>query len=285
MSSPGRSLLLAASVPSQERNPRYLQVEDAHAHVEEAMVSLGRAVFAARMRLVFGGHPSISGMLPMVASEYLSARDAETSGRIAPVSDEEASERHESPTLIYQSRAFEAHVPPATHMLARMGAATLCWVDAVDGERFDPERPMPQCHRSLAKMRRSMFTDSEPAGLVVIGGMEGVEEEAALFHELHPHAPLYAIASTGGAASLIANGDADLPRSARNRVRVPDRELERQLSGDDTRWDDLLWTRSAAGRAIRPVPSYPLMMQLVVADLMKQRHRPRNGPMNFEEMD
>lgn len=56
---------------------------------------------------------------------------------------------------------------------------------------------------SLLEMRQHMLGDHDYAAAVFIGGMEGVEDEYALFRQYHPAAPCYPIASTGAAARLL----------------------------------------------------------------------------------
>ena len=54
----GRAILLSASVPSMERAEIYKRIETIEA-IEEAVVSMARAVFSEGGTLVFGGHPTI----------------------------------------------------------------------------------------------------------------------------------------------------------------------------------------------------------------------------------
>jgi hypothetical protein len=85
--------------------------------------------------------------------------------------------------------------------------------------------------------------------MVCIGGMEGVEEEYAIFRHPRPTSTVYVLGETGGAAGLLA-------RREGNSVRVIDREITARLfpSRESTR--------------ARTLPPYALIMQTLVAELL-----------------
>jgi hypothetical protein len=161
--------------------------------VEQAVVSLVRAVLAEDGHLVFGGHPSISPLVASVAAEY-----------VRPLIDINAPR-----ILIYQSRAFEHVLPDETWEMHQLGYARIVWTPAQRGERFDPAVRMEQCLDSLEAMRTALLNDTDPIAMVAIGGMEGVEREAALFRA-HVGAArgrrraVYVLKTTGGAAEKLA---------------------------------------------------------------------------------
>jgi SLOG-like protein len=253
----GRCVFLSASVPAPERAEQYRRVEDAHLEIEEAVVSLARAVFTEGGTLVFGGHPAISPLVAMVAGEYIRPRSVEVGeGEVRP------------PIRIYQSRAFEGVLPDETLAMFRAGYATLHWTEAVAGERFDPKAPRdrPPCPRSLRHMRERMIGETEPVAMVCIGGMEGVEEEAEIFRELRPGAPVYVFGETGGAAALLA------ARRGDGAPRVIDREVLERLEHHRAR--DRGASRAAAEPGKPPVP-YPLIAQMLVEELIHLDDRPR----------
>src|SRR5690348_16641625 len=99
----GKTILLSASVPAPERAKEYQRVEDAHFQIEQAVISLARAVFSESGQLVFGGHPAISPLVAMVAGEYREPRYAESH-----------QEKPIAPIRIFQSRAFEGFLPDDT---------------------------------------------------------------------------------------------------------------------------------------------------------------------------
>lgn len=161
----GDTIFLSASVPY--RSP---WTENAHAsEIEEAIVSLARAVFARGGRLVFGGHPSVSPLIASVAGEYF-----------PPDPD-----RRQRPIVTFQSRFFQDVLPNETMEMVRFGWSAIEWTPALPGTTVRDSAP------SLALMRAAML-DIEgkaygrhglkpPAVMVAIGGMEGVRDEADAF--------------------------------------------------------------------------------------------------------
>jgi hypothetical protein len=128
-----------------------------------------RALVAETVRdrlLVFGGHPAISPLVEH-AARTLSAIDN---------------------VRIYQSEFFRATIPPIAKAFPH-----LLWTREVPNDR----------DKSLTAMREEMIKSYVFAAGVFIGGMEGVEEEWAIFHREHPHAPAFPVASTEGAARLL----------------------------------------------------------------------------------
>lgn len=194
----GRAILLSASVPSLKRADIYKRIETAEA-IEEAVVSLARAVFSEGGTLVFGGHPTISPLVALVVREYLVPRVAES------FSDKAESEDLGPHVDIYQSEAYRKKIAEATHRLKQQPGVTIHWVKAVGGEIADPEvHDRPQVPESLQRMRMEMIKQNNLVGMVCIGGMEGVEEEAKLFYQHREKLPIYALESTGGATRKLA---------------------------------------------------------------------------------
>jgi hypothetical protein len=260
----GRTVFLSASVPSHAAAARYRRSPHLHLQIQEAVVSLARAVFAAGGRLVFGGHPAISPLVAMVAGEYIRPRLVD--GHPDPA---------EVPIIIYQSRAFEGSLPEDTLMMFRASYAALVWTEAVGGERLDPRGPRPFCPLSLRHMRERMLRETNPAAMVCIGGMEGVEEELAVFRELRDRAPIYLFGETGGAAALL--GDQVQARDPRwvhelrytpPTLRVIDREVLAAL--EQRRHEAGLRPAAPFATADEPaVPAvpFPLIAQLLVEEL------------------
>ncbi len=241
----GRRVFLSASVPSPER-PQFYGGEDAHRQIEDAVISLSRAVFAAGGTLVFGGHPAISPLVAMVAGEYLAPFRAEAGER--------QQERPPVPIEIYQSRAFEGFLPDETLMMFRLGYANLHWIAAVDGERYDPKAPrdQPPCPKSMEEMRQRMIGEMQPVAMVAIGGMQGIFDELRIFKQHRQGSPIYLLASTSGAAALLAG-------RREPGVRAIDTEVLSSLQGHEE-------LRSREGE--RPVIPYPLIVQVLVHELI-----------------
>lgn len=248
----GKTVFLSGSIPTSERSKDYRRVEDAPFKIEEAVISLARSVFFEGGKLVFGGHPSISPLIAMVAGEYLSPRVAEDN---RPINRE--SEKGQKPVIIYQSRAFENILPNETWLLQRLGYAEIHWVETIDSETFDPTQrdgqPVP---KSMKEMRTRMVAETKPIAMVCIGGMDGVERELDIFREIQKYAPIYTLRSTGGAAALIA---------ARTdySVRVIDDELLHELSEKRPANYDREKSQDLTENYI----PYPIIMQRIVQEL------------------
>jgi hypothetical protein len=242
--------LLSASVPSPERSEQYLRIRDSQLHIDEAIISLSRAVFASGGRIVFGGHPTVVPLVCMVAAEYVSSTRAST--------------LESPPSIVYQSEAYKDIVTEPQREMVSLGLSEERLVPAVDHERYDPRRRgEPQCERSLQQMRYQMISETKPQALICMGGMEGVEDEFAMFAELYPSRPIWLWAITGGATALLAGRYGYRPN-----VRVIDAEL---LNGLAERLQRRMPSRSAAGDRPAVVP-YPYIMQVMVSDPNRSTH-------------
>jgi hypothetical protein len=168
-------VFLSASVPLPSRNPVYFDTADVIA-IRDAVRALTMVVVEQQVKLVFGGHPAIT---PMIRLQI-----AQTG---TPVGER---------VVMFQSRYFERDFPQDNDAFEHVEL-----VDAVQNDR----------EASLKRMRESMLADPFHVGLF-IGGMEGVEEEYAMFLGLQTGIPAFPIASTGAAAAMLFDRNADLQR-------------------------------------------------------------------------
>jgi hypothetical protein len=189
------------------------------AEIEEAIVSLARAVFARKGRLLFGGHPTVSPLIAAVAGEYFKADPR----------------RDVRPIVTFQSRFFEQRLPDETWALHRYGWTEIIWTDVVHrGSEVETREA------SLLGMREAMLASVEdgPVAMVAIGGMEGVLHEAEMFlarrQAWRHRPPIYAAGSTGAAAEKLAYQDSlltDAPvRSLERRWRRRHPESEKEIA-------------------------------------------------------
>jgi hypothetical protein len=155
---------LSASIPDPRREPLYYETADFTA-IREA-VSAVSTVALKRGELVFGGHPAISPLVLIVAKVL------------------DATER----VSIFQSEYFRDEIPPESAAFRR-----LVWTPRVGADR----------EASLLQMRRTMIDTGGFAAAFFVGGMEGVEEEFALFRGRWPNVPAFPNASTGAAARRL----------------------------------------------------------------------------------
>lgn len=189
-----QAVFLSASVPDPRRHPRYFGSADLIG-IREAVLALVHVVLP-RTRLVFGGHPAISPLVVLAADRVGLRRQVQ----------------------IFQSKWFFDVVPPDN-----LAFPCIEWTPVVAG---DPDR-------SLRAMRDRMLTSEPFAAAIFIGGMEGVEDEFALFRQRHPRVPTYAIASTGAAALELwrANPQANLKLQDRLKEELIYDALFRSLPG------------------------------------------------------
>ena len=175
------SVFLSASIPDPRRNPLYASTSDPIA-IGAAVAGLLYVTLGRRL-LVWGGHPAITPMVWAAA--------------------EDIGVEYRSWVHLYQSRFFEEDFPQEN---ARFQNVT--YIDAVPDDR----------EASLSAMRRRMLGDHRLLSGVFIGGMEGVEAEFDLVRELHPNAPTYAVATTGGAALVLHGRHPDQPPELSNSI-------------------------------------------------------------------
>jgi hypothetical protein len=165
------AVFLSASVPDPRRDRVYHRTADVMA-IRAAVSALVKVVLGRR-HLVWGGHPSITPMIWLIA-EGLKINYGHS-------------------VTVYQSKFFKEDFPAENRQFKNVA-----YTPAIQGNK----------DASLEAMRRRMFSDWRYTAGVFIGGMEGVEEEFRLFHELQPKAKLLPVASTGGAAlRLFESGE------------------------------------------------------------------------------
>lgn len=170
------AVFLSASVPLQDRDPKYYESADVLG-IRDAIRAFSIVVLQRKL-LVFGGHPAISPFVIVIA-EKMNRKDS---------------------VHIFQSEYFRSVVPPESLAFSR-----ITWVPGVNNDR----------EQSLLSMRQKMLLAHRFSAAVFIGGMDGVEDEYALFKELHPAVPAYPIASTGGAARFLWEKNTDIDESIR----------------------------------------------------------------------
>ena len=173
------AVVLAASYPPRE----YKSKADSH-EIAAAVKAFIGAVFHKGWRILFGGHPTISPLVLMIAREY---------GRRGSVT-------------IFQSAYFKNHPGAATQSLAAEHFGRIVLIPN------DPAEPIPKrdeladptkCPKSLSAMRGAMLSEPNIVGLVLIGGDTGLGEELALFRTIMPKRPVIPIAAPGGIASEL----------------------------------------------------------------------------------
>src|SRR5579859_462199 len=111
-----RMIFLSASVPSPDRAHEFHRGKDSAFEIEQAVISLARAIFVRHGRLVFGGHPTISPLVSVVAGEYQ-----------PPSTTEQGKGSGHASVVIYQSEAFRGHAQEDKLLLFKLGLTEVHW--------------------------------------------------------------------------------------------------------------------------------------------------------------
>ena len=199
------ALFLAAGVPDQPERGPYVETSDPVA-IRDSVRALTGVALARGYTLVFGGHPAVSPLVWQVADSLGKAESV----------------------VIYQSRLYKEKIPKEAHYFNNLE-----WTET-GGDKKE----------SLALMRRQMLGSRTFAAAVLIGGMDGVEREEELFGRLQPRAPIWPIASTGGAARIFYERGGEHRRVEHSLGKLPP-DLRHRLHRDHSYrslFEDLLRT-------------------------------------------
>jgi hypothetical protein len=161
------AIFLSASIPAADRDPRYFETADVVA-IRDCIKALV-ATAVPPFTLVWGGHPSITPLIRLLA--------------------ESSPENVGDNFLLYQSREY-GDIAPRDNKYFRH----LKWVEKSESEAA-----------SQRLLRQRMIGEPTYICAVFVGGMDGIESEFNEFRQKHPLVPVFPIASTGGAASLLYN--------------------------------------------------------------------------------
>jgi hypothetical protein len=122
-----------------------------------------------------------------------------------------------------------------------------------------------------------MIQQTHPVAMIAIGGMEGTQEEAKLFARLRGGRPIYVMATTGGAAGLLATQS----HIFQSQVIVADKESQaaviqfwnQQENRDPRRSKDQSVDEGSAPSALREhryyVP-YSFLAQQIIAEIAER---------------
>jgi hypothetical protein len=168
------AIFLSASVPDPKSGPEYAKSADSVAI--QAAVSALVYVVLGRRPLVWGGQPSITPMVWVIAADM----EVDYSQWVH----------------LYQSTHFKDEFPDDNERFRNV-----TFSEDVDGDR----------DKSLLALRQRMFTENSFSAAVFIGGMGGIVDEFDLFTRLQPDAKVIPIVSTGGATLRVAERMRSLP--------------------------------------------------------------------------
>lgn len=167
------NLFLSASVPVAGRaDGKYLATADVIA-IRDAVIALV-SVALPKYHLIWGGHPSIT---PLIAN-VLRHSNREVNASVT----------------VYQSGYYVKEFPDENK----------------DVEHIVITDDLGDREKSIELMRKQMIVNNKYAAAVFIGGMNGVEDEFDLFTTSHPNAYVLPVASTGAAAEMLYERNADM---------------------------------------------------------------------------
>ncbi len=186
-----RTILLSAGIPSGEGRERYERGPDASTKIESAVISVARAVFMEGGTLVLGADPSLSPLLAHLIGDYYLPAPAEEAR--SDQDREDHISRWRNPSLIlYPNESSGANwSETAKRLEQRPLVKVVSWPEAHTPSGGD-------------LMRERMIRETSPIAMIAIGGTNSVMEEAILFSRLRPRRPIFALATTGGAAAQLA---------------------------------------------------------------------------------
>ncbi len=184
-------VFLSASVPTREPWTKDAQA----AEIEQAIVSIARAVFARGGRLLFGGHPSVSPLIADIAGEYY------------PVDRR----RKLRPIVTVQSEFFKDKLPQETWDLHTMGWSGIEWTPA-GRNRDESLEAMRKAMLNMDGLGREIAERNQlppPVAMFAVGGMEGIRDEAAMFLQATTKRPVFLFKAPGAAAARLTEFPGD----------------------------------------------------------------------------
>jgi hypothetical protein len=187
----GRFVFLSASFPSGDRAERF--PGHGPAEVADATTAIVRGVLTAGGQLVFGGHPTITPLVLLVAGEMRGRPNSPS----PPAGDPGAGS--EPSIQVFQSDVYRDSVTDETRRLEELGYGRIVWTEAAEGE--SPRESV----RSLRHMREQMLESCQPIAGFFVGGMEGIHEEYQLALDmLGRDFRAFPVHGAGGAAQELA---------------------------------------------------------------------------------
>ena len=169
------TIFLSASFPSGKRGEKFLPYDASG--IADAVSAFARAILSHNGRLLFGGHPTITPLVFMIARE-LGVQNS---------------------LILFQSEWFRAWELPEVDEIQREQLGHIEWTDLA-----------PTRDDSLRIMRNAMIhAASDCLGALFIGGMEGINDEYTLVRERSPKTLCIPVTGPGGAAASLSTEDWD----------------------------------------------------------------------------
>ena len=168
------NILLSASFPSGERGDRFKPYDPSG--ISDAVSAFARAVLSNNGRLTFGGHPTITPLVLMIARE-IQIKDSVT---------------------VFHSAWFQDMQIPEVEEIRDEQLGYVEWTPSATNQE-----------ESLQIMRNAMIQRRRYASALFIGGMEGIVEEYEMVKGISPETPCVPVAGPGGAATNLPTNDCE----------------------------------------------------------------------------
>jgi hypothetical protein len=199
----GKCVLLSAGIPDHKEDSGFERVPDAATQIEEAVISIARAVFIEGGTLVFAWNPSIAPLIACVVESYHLPAPAEKLHSDFR-HDKEHFEWRNPSVRVFQSEIWKRQMKQEAERLARNPLFQIHWTKPAPARRGKAKQEQStKEQQSMDSMRREMIQATSPVAMVVIGGTQNSMEEAKVFHKLRPNQNIFALATTGGAAARL----------------------------------------------------------------------------------
>ncbi len=174
------TIFLSASFPSGNRGERFRPYDPSG--IADAVSAFTRAILAGNGKLVFGGHPTITPLVLMIARELSVTNSVD----------------------VFQSAWFRHIRIPEVDDIQSERLGVIHWTESAD-----------DLERSLRIMRNEMIGSIPYEAAIFVGGMEGIQDEYNLFAELRPDIPCIPVSGPGGAAATLPSNGWDILGLAR----------------------------------------------------------------------
>lgn len=167
------TIFLSASFPSGLRGESFRPYDASG--IADAVSAYARAILGGNGQLLFGGHPTITPLVFMIAREL----------------------RVHNSLVVYQSAWFRNQKLPEVDEIMREELGRIVWTHRAQ-TRQD----------SLRIMRDGMIESArECLGALFVGGMEGIWDEYNLMKKCSPEMPCIPVTGPGGAAAQLPTED------------------------------------------------------------------------------
>ena len=162
------TVFMSASFPSGDRGEQFRPYDASG--IADAVSAFTRAILAGNGKLVFGGHPTITPLVLMIARELCVTNSV----------------------VVFQSAWFRDFRLPEVDEIESERLGVVHWTDKADN-----------LDESVRIMREKMIGSIQYKAAIFVGGMEGIHDEYSLFAEIWPNIPCIPVAGPGGAAKTL----------------------------------------------------------------------------------